>query len=81
MLGWEESPLQQDPMSSQAADPRSRDRLQRQKGSPGVGDILSDVSGEEGDGAHQPDDTPILTLCPKCTLSWTFGSPPACSQG
>lgn len=57
MLGWEKSPLQQDPMSSQAADPRSRARLQRQKGSPGVGDVLSDVSGEEGDGARQLDDT------------------------
>ncbi|XP_036721873.1 sodium- and chloride-dependent GABA transporter 2 isoform X2 [Balaenoptera musculus] len=37
VLGWEKSPLQQDPMSSQAADPRSRDRLQRQQGSPGGG--------------------------------------------
>lgn len=75
VLDEENLPLQQLFIIAQAAAPSSGDKLQREKGRPGNGDILCDVPKEKaGDGACQlgnTNDSPYPDLCQKkkkCTL-------------
>lgn len=87
VLDEEKLPLQQLFIIAQAAAPSSGDKLQREKGRPGNGDILCDVSKEKaGDGACQlgnTNDSPYPDLCQKKSAHYVlnFWVSPKCSQG